>query len=609
MLHRIFAIILCVVFMSSYLSFPVYADYDLGDYDYTPVARPDYKQYPKTSDGFGAYCKDFALYCAAGTYDNTVQFITSFNPLSNQLDDLTSYFGDDIVNSSEVFRRLLFPNSAFSPFYDPYYERDFHVSGTPGSAGSEEYVWGDGILRFSYDFDRFYDTTLHYYSSISDFNNIYDANIGRATPLYTMVSYNLPGSGSAVWYRPHGIFNADWTERHYSGSVSNPRVNFSVDPNTGDVTVSVSFDYVLTYLNTDDQSTWTETYLDQSCGSPLAILKAGDPHYDEVHNILTGVPRLLITPPTDDNIDDTPYCNLYSPDSPSFDPVPYYYYIDDNGNYYLTPDPVLPSYPQPDNAIPISPDGTVNIGGNIYMPINVLSSFNSQIQSIFSVALTSYYTNIFVGMGGNMSNCGCPDYSNWLNLINSRLGTIDYDLYRIYDLLLKIYNKQSGDLPELDLPDVPDLTPTVVIQDFASIIYDRINPAPLFKGLSTILSFMFDGWVDPIGDNFFDISNYFDPDNSVSVSSVVDDPQVYNDSAFISLASEGSVSPSFPVQVGDYEIDLMSWYSPDLDPQLAVGKNFMSIILVCGWIMWFIRQIPSLFGSVSTVDRGGRDND
>lgn len=603
---RLYRFLLAIIISLFLLSAPlhVFADYDLGDYDYTPVAKPDYKQYPATSEGFGAYCKDFALYCAAGTYDNTVQFITSFGPLGDDLNDLYSYF--DEPNAAEVFRRLLFPNSAFSPFYDPYYERDFHVTGEPGSVGSEEYVWGDGILRFSYDFDRFFDCTTHYYSSISDYNNTYAANTGMASPLYTMVSYSLPGSGSAVWFRPHGLFSANSTNRHYSGSLTNPRCSF-ITNSTGDLLVRVEFDYTLTLLNTDTQTTWTQSYSGESSGAYLVILKAGDPNESDVRRQLNGVPRLLITPPTDDNIDDTPYCNLYSPDGPALDPVPYYYYIDDNGNYYLTPDPVLPSYPLPDNAIPISPDGTVSVGGNIYMPINVLNSFSNQMQSLFSVALTSYYTNIFIGLGGDMSNCGCPDYSNWLMLINSKLGTLDYDLQRIYDLLLLIYNKQSDQFPDLDLPEVPDgLTPTVVIQDFASIVYDRINPAPLFKGLSTILSFMFDGWVDPIGDDFFDISNYFDPDSSVSISSVNDESQIYNDSSFITLASEGSVSPSFPVKVGDYEMDLMSWYSPDFDPQLAVGKNFISIILVCGWILWFIRQIPSLFGSVSTVDRGSR---
>lgn len=614
---RLYRFLLAIIVSLFLLSAPlhVFADYDLGDYDYTPVAKPDYKQYPATSEGFGAYCKDFALYCAAGTYDNTVQFITSFGPVGDELNDLYSYF--DEPNAAEVFRRLLFPNSAFSPFYDPYYERDFHVSGTPGSAGSEEYVWGDGILRFSYDFDRFFDCTTHYYSSLSDLNNSYADNAGFATSLYTMVSYNLPGAGSAVWFKPHGLFSADATERHYSGTVKNVTCDTYHD-SSGNLLAQVFFDYTLHYVNTDTGYTSSHTYNHESCGNGLVILKSGDTREDDVVDILKGVPRLLITPPIDDNIDDTPYCNLYSPDAPALDPVPYYYYIDDDGNYYLTPDPVLPSNPKPDNAIPISPDGTVTVGGNTYMPINVLNSFSTQMQSMLSVALTSYYTNIFIGLGGDMSNCGCPDYSNWLMLINSKLGTLDYDLQRIYDLLFKIYNKQSGDIGNLPGIELPKLSGTnkVMINDYEDAIYNKLDYSTLFDSLRIILDYFVDGYAD-VDTNDYDhmfitqqyIQDVPDIDIDLPIPALPTDPDVpalpddvYTSSYQILYTTGQLDNPHMYIDIMGTQIDLMSWYTSDTEDALSTWRSFLSICLVGGWLLWFIRSLPSLFNKVGSVD-------
>lgn len=610
-----FAIIVSLFLLSAPLH--VFADYDLGDYDYTPVAKPDYKQYPATSDGFGSFCKDFSLYCAANTYDGIIETLDSFLPNGGgaSLNDVADYFG--VPNAAEQFRRLLFPNSAFSPFYDPYYERDFHVTGEPGSTGSEKYVWGDGILSLSYDFDRFFDTTLHYYSSLSDFNRSYAANSGLATPLYTMVSYSLPSAGTAVWFRPHGIFSDTSTERHYSGTISNPKVNFSRNSD-GDLLASVTIDYTLRYVNTDTGNTWTSNFTDQSCGNPLVILKAGDPREDEVRRQLNGVPQLLITPPSDDNIDETPYCHLYSPDSPSFDPVPYYYYIDDDGNFYLTPDPVLPSNPKPDNAIPISPDGTVTIGDSIYMPINVLSSFSSQMQSLLSVALTSYYTNIFIGLGGDMSNCGCPDYSNWLMLINSKLGTLDYDLQRIYDLLFKIYNKQSVDIGNLPGIDLPKLTGTnkVMINDYEDAIYNKLNYSKLFNSLRLILDYFVDGYayVDTNDyDHMFTTQQYIQdlPDINIDlpIPALPTDPDVpalpddVSMSSYQILYTTGQVdNPHMYIDIMGTQIDLMSWYTSDTEEALSTWRSFLSICLVGGWLLWFIRSLPSLFNKVGSVD-------
>lgn len=622
---RIYRFLLAFIVSLFLLSAPlhVFADYDLGDYDYTPVAKPDYKQYPATSEGFGAYCKDFALYCAAGTYDNTVNLISSFGP--TQLDDLYSYF--DVPNAAEVFRRMLFPNSAFSPFYDPYYERDFHVSGTPGSVGSEEYVWGDGVLKFSWDFDRFFDVSRVAHSSLSDINNAYDSNDGFATPLYTMVSYNLPGTGSALWYTPHGLFNADQTERHYSGTVSNPTVSLYNDY-SGHVMAQVFFDYTVHYYNSDDQSSWSQTYTSQSAGNGLVVANRGDPSEDELRRILKGVPQLLITLPTDDNIDDTPYCNLYSPDSPALDPVPYYYYIDDDGNYYLTPDPVLPSNPKPDNAIPISLDGTVNIGGNTYMPINVLNSFSSNIQNMLSIALTSYYTNIFIGLGGDMSNCGCPDYSNWLMLINSKLGTLDYDLRSIYNLLLQIYNKQSDDFGNLNLPnfDMPELNGVnkVMIRDYQNSIYNKFDYGSLFDSLRLILDYFVDGYAEVDTndyDNMFATQQYItdvpdididlplDPDLP-ALPDTPDVPALPEDvvlSSYQRLYSTGTAGdPHFYFDFMGTQIDLMAWYTPESEEALSAWRSFVGIILVGGWLMWFIRNLPSLFNKVGFVDCGDK---
>lgn len=614
---RLYRFLLAIIISLFLLSAPlhVFAYYDLGDYDYTPVAKPDYKQYPATSEGFGAYCKDFALYCAAGTYDNTVQLITSFDPVADDLNDLYSYF--DVPNGAEVFRRLLFPNSAFSPFYDPYYERDFHVSGTPGSVGSEEYVWGDGVLKFSWDFDRFFDVSQVAHSSLSDINNFYDSYDGFATPLYTMVSYNLPGTGSALWYTPHGLFNADQTERHYSGTVSNPTVTLYNDY-SGHVMAQVFFDYTLHYYNSDDQSSWSHTYTQQSAGNGLVVANRGDPSEDEVRRILKGVPQLLTTLPSDDNIDDTPYCKLYSPDSPSLDPVPYYYYIDDDGNYYLTPDPVLPSYPKPDNAIPISPDGTVTVGGNTYMPINVLNSFSNQMQSMLSVALTSYYTNIFIGLGGDMSNCGCPDYSNWLMLINSKLGTLDYDLQRIYDLLLKIYNKQSGDIGNLPGIELPKLSGTnkVMINDYEDAIYNKLDYSTLFDSLRIILDYFVDGYAD-VDTNDYDhmfitqqyIQDVPDIDIDLPIPALPTDPDVpalpddvYTSSYQILYTTGQLDNPHMYIDIMGTQIDLMSWYTPETEAALSTWRSFLSICLVGGWLLWFVRSLPSLFNKVGSVD-------
>lgn len=624
---KVYRFIVCII-ISLFLFSPcfyVYADYDLGDYDYTPVAKPDIKQYPKSVDGFGAFCRDFSLYCAAGTYDNAVEFISSFLPNSGMgdLSELADYFG--VPNAAEQFRRLLFPNSAFSPFYDPYYEKDFHVSGIPGSTGSQEYVWGDGILKFSYDFDRFFDCSTVYHSSISDYNNYYASNDGLATPLYTMVSYTLPSAGSAVWFRPYGIFSADQTERHYSGSVSNPRCKFIYYE--GYLCVYVIFDYTLTFHNTDTGFTSTNTYTDQSAGNPLAILPPNDPKVPDVIDKLKGVPQLLITPPSDDTIDDSPYCHLYSPDAPALDPVPYYYYIDNNNNYYLTPDPVLPDKDKPSDAIPISPDGTVNINGNTYMPINVLNSFSNQMQAMLSVALTSYYTNIYISLGGNMSDCGCPDYSNWLNLINSRLGTIDYDLRSIYNLLLSIYNKQAADpvlgrLPDIDMPKLKGVN-KVMINDYQDAIYNKFDYSTLFKSLRVILDYFVDGYADVDTndyDNMFITRQYISEEPNINIDlpgsadppalpdtpDVPDLPDNVQLSSYQRLYTTGSAGkPHFYFDCMGEEIDLMAWYTPEADNALSQWRSFVGIILVAGWLLWFIRNLPSLFNRVGNVDVGG----
>lgn len=49
----------------------------------------------------------------------------------------------------------------------------------------------------------------------------------------------------------------------------------------------------------------------------------------------------------------------------------------------------------------------------------------------------------------------------------------------------------------------------------------------------------------------------------------------------------------------------MAWYTPEADNSLSQWRSFVGIILVAGWLLWFIRNLPSLFNRVGNVDVGG----
>lgn len=630
-LKKIICFVICFIFMSSFCLLPVYADYDdydLGDYDYTPVALPDPTQYPCTADGFTSFTRDLTLYLAVSPYDAVCDYLTDTTLPGNAL----NYFSksdEDIKNPAEVFRRMLFPTPAFSPYYDPYYENEWHSHGHPGSHGRETYSFGDGLLTFTYDFNLSGAISLGLHSNVSDLNNSSSYYDDVLCSLVVTANYSDKSGGSAFWRSSMGMNFPDYKNFHYSGTVSNPHISLRENKDKGLLLCSVLFDYKLVRYNTDTGESSTIVHEDASAGSPLAVCKLSDPNYVDIKNKLKGVPTLIKEPDTPPTVDNAPQCVLIpEPKEDSAPPVtdvtntPFFFYVDVDGDINISPDIVLDTTPPtvPDVSYPVTSDGTVNINGNNFMCLPVLNSFSLNMQNLFNVSLSCYYQNLYINMGGDASECGCPDYSSWLSLINSRLVGIDYDLNRIYSLLLCIYNKQADQfdfsadkLPGVDFPELKGEV-SVAIDDLELTIYRKFDYSNYFTCLRNILDYFVDGYAEVDKNNYYKMFNVSDPpdpfadspgDPALPGEDSGEVPEVAaSDSVFYEFSQTGTVSPSFCFEFMGQSIDLMSWYTPEVEPYMAILRNFIGLCLLCGWLLWFVRSLPSLFNVVGSVDNG-----
>ncbi len=631
---KIFCVIICFVFMSLFCVLPVYADYDdydLGDYNYTPVAVPDPSQYPCNAEGFTSFNRDLSLYLAVSPYDAVCDYISDYSLPSNVM-EYFSMSDDDIKNPFEVFRRMMFPTSAFSPFYDPYYEDEWHSHGHPGSNGRETYTWGNGLLTFTYDFNLMGNITLAAQSSVDPKNtyskDYYDV---LCSVVYT-ASFSY-GGNSVFWRTSDGIhYNASQNKNfHYSGKISNPTVSIYEDY-SNHYMAQIYCDGIINCYNTDTGETTTNSFKKSSIGNGLVLCNKSDPNATEIVNTLKGVPMLYKDPDTPSQIDNAPQCILLpEPKNDITDPpvtaptTPFFYYVSPDGTINISPDIVLtdPNTPftAPDSSFPVSSDGTVNFGGNTFMCIPVLNTFNLNMQNNFNVSLSAFYQNLFLNMGGDPAACGCPDYTSWLSLINSRLAGVDYDLQRIYHVLLAIYNKQAkqfdfsvNGLPGVEFPEI-DGEVTVAIDDLELEMYRKFDYSAYFNCLRLILDYFVDGYVEIDTTNYDKLFLVDDPPNPLPLPDTSEDPPVdetlpdaaaasVSYSTFQNFYRTGTASPSFTFDFMGHSIDLMSWYSPEVEPYMAVLRNFLGLCILCGWLMWFVRVLPSLFNVVGSVDNG-----